>query len=155
MRKVFAAAALSAAVLVAFIAASGAAAQGPLKVQGKTAVFATPTNTVDSKGKSHTTSVEVTGKVKSSAACTGNRTITFTFVTPSGSYPVDVTAVTNRNGAYTASLPFTPTGLTSKAQGTDASVSATANTVSRKDKAPGQKVKCLQASGLGDFIVTV
>ena len=42
MRKVFAAAALSAVAILWVAAASGAAAKGPLKVQGKAAAFATP-----------------------------------------------------------------------------------------------------------------
>jgi hypothetical protein len=162
MRKVFAAAALSAVAILWVAAASGAAAKGPAKVPGKVSVSATPTNTTDSKGASHTTSVEVSGKVKTTAACRAGRTITFVFVLPSGSYPVfpagsytQLSVKTNRKGAFTASLPFTPTGLTSKSQGTNASVSATASRVSRKDKATGEKVKCQQASGLGDFIVTV
>jgi hypothetical protein len=155
MRKVYAAAALSAVAIVSVAAASGAAAQGPLKVSGKTSVFATPTNSVDEKGKTHTTAVEVTGKVKTRPACAGGRTITFTFVTPAGSYVQGVTAVTNRNGAFTASLPFTPTGLNSKSQGTDASLSAFATQVSRKDKQTGEKVRCIEASGLGDFTVFV
>jgi hypothetical protein len=155
MRKLFAAAALSAVAILGVAAASGAAAQGPSKVPGKVSVLATPTNTTDDKGKTHTTSIEVTGKVKARSACQGGRRITFTFVTPSGSYVQGVTATTNRNGSFTASLPFSPTGLNSKVNGTDASLSATATQVSRKDKASGAKVRCLEASGLGDFIVFV
>jgi hypothetical protein len=155
MTKVHAAAALSAAAIVALSAASGVAAQGPLKVHGKTAVFATPVNTVDDKGKTKTTSITVTGKVKSRAACLAGRKIEFTEVTPAGSYVQNVTVVTSRNGSYTANLPFDTTGLTSKANGTAVTVSATARQVSRKDKGSGQKVKCLEASGINDFSASV
>jgi hypothetical protein len=155
MRKVQAATALSAVAILAVVAASGAAAQGPIKVHGKSAVFATPTNTTDSKGKVKTTSIEVTGKVKSQSACLGGRKIQFTEVTPSGSYVQTVTAVSSRNGSFTASLPFTTTGLTSKANGTAVTLSATATQITRKDKESGEKVKCLEASGINDFTAAV
>jgi hypothetical protein len=155
MRKVQAAAALGAVAIVAVAAASGAAAQGPLKVHGKTSVFATPTNTTDSKGKVKTTSIEVTGKVKSRSACLAGRRIEFTEVTPSGSYVQAVTAVSSRNGSFTASLPFNSTGLTSKANGTAVTLSATATQLTRRDKESGEKVKCLEASGINDFAAAV
>jgi hypothetical protein len=155
MRKVFAASALSAVAIAAAIAATGAAAQGPLKVHGKVALFPTPTNTVDSKGKTHTTSLTITGKVKTQEACQGGRKIAFTFVTPSGSYTQSVTAKSTQKGAFTADLPFTPTGLTSKQNGTAITVSATATQVTRKDKETGEKVKCLEASGINDFTAYV
>ena len=155
MRKVQAAVALSAVAIVAVAAASGAAAQGPLKVHGKTAVFATPTNTTDSKGKVKTTSIEVTGKVKTQSTCLGGRKIEFTEVTPSGSYVQTVTAVTSRNGSFTASLPFDSTGLTSKVNGTAVTLSATASQVTRRDKQSGEKAKCLEASGINDFTAAV
>jgi hypothetical protein len=155
MRKVQAAAALSAVAILAVVAASGAAAQGPLKVHGKTAVFATPVNTVDSKGKAKTTAITVTGKVKSQSTCVAGRKIGFTEVTPSGSYVQPVTAVTTRNGSFTATLPFDTTGLTSKANGTAVTISATATRISRKDKDSGDKVKCLEASGINDFAASV
>ena len=162
MRKVQAAAVLSAAAIVAIAAASGAAAQGPLKVHGKTAVFATAVNTVDSKGKTKTTSVTVTGKVKSRASCLAGRKIEFTEVTPSGSYVVTqsgsyVTAIatSSRNGSFSVTLPFVSTGLTSKANGTAVTLSATARQVTRKDKKSGEKVKCLEASGINDFTAAV
>lgn len=155
MRKVQAAAAFCAVAIVAVAAASGAAAQGPFKVHGKAAVFATPTDTLDSKGKAHTTSVEVTGKLKSRDACLGGRKIEFILVTPSGSYTQSVIATSSRNGSFTASVPFTPTGLNSKSNGTAVTLSATARQVSRKDKGTGEKVKCLEASGINDFTVQV
>jgi hypothetical protein len=155
MRKAYAAAALGAVTILAFGGASGAAAQGPLKVSGKTSVFATPTDTVDSKGKAHTTSVQVTGKVKTRSACAGGRTITFTFVTPSGSYIQGVTAVSSRNGGFTVTLPFTPTGLTSKQNGTEISLASSAGTVTRKDKSTGEKVRCQEATGVADLNVNV
>jgi hypothetical protein len=155
MRKVQAAAALSAVAIVAIVAASGAAAQGPEKVHGKTSVFATPINTVDSNGKSHTTSVDVTGKLKTQGTCLGGRKIEFVFVTPSGSYPATETAASARNGKFTATLTFTPTGLTSKQTGTAVTLSATASQVTRKDKDSGEKVKCLEASGINDFTAAV
>jgi hypothetical protein len=155
MRKVQAAAALGAVAIVALCAASGAAAQGPLKVHGKATVFATPVNAVDSKGKTKTTDIAVTGKVKTRPECAAGRKIVFTEVTPSGSYVQSVTATTNRNGAYTATVPFTTTGLTSKANGTAVTVSATATQVTRKDKDSGEKLKCLEASGIGDFAASV
>jgi hypothetical protein len=155
MRKVYAAAALGAVAIVAVSAASGAAAEGPLKVNGKASVFATPINTVDSNGKTKTTSIEVTGKVKSRAACLAGRKITFTEVTPSGSYPQSVKAVSTRNGSFTATVPFNSTGLTSKANGTAVTLSATATQVTRKDKDNGDKVKCLEASGINDIVVAV
>jgi hypothetical protein len=155
MRKVYAAAALGAVAIVAVFAASGAAAKGPLKIHGKVTVFATPTNAVDSKGKTKTTQIAVTGKVKAREACLAGRKITFTEVTPSGSYSQSVTAVSTRKGSYTATLPFDSTGLTSKANGTAVTVSATATQVSRKDKASGDKVKCLEASGINDFAAAV
>jgi hypothetical protein len=155
MRKVFAAAALGAVAIVALSAAVEAAAKGPVKIHGKVSVFATPTNTVDSKGKSKTTSIEVTGKVKTRSACLAGRKIEFTEVTPSGSYVQSVTATTSRNGSFSASVPFTSTGLTSKANGTAVTVSATARQITRKDKDSGDKVKCLEASGINDFTASV
>jgi hypothetical protein len=155
MRKVYFAAALCAVAIVAVAAASGAAAKGPLKVHGKTAVFATPTNTPDSKGKPHTTAITVTGKVKTQSTCLAGRKIQFVVVTPSGSYVQTVTTVTGRSGSFTATLPFTPTGLTAKQTGSAVTVSATATQVSRKDKDSGEKVKCLEASGINDFAATV
>jgi hypothetical protein len=155
MRKVRAAAALGAVAIVAVAAASGAAAQGPEKVHGKIAVFATPVNTVDEKGKSHTTSVEVTGKLKTQGTCLGGRKVQFTYVTPSGSYPATETATSTRNGKFTATLTFTPTGLTSKQTGTAVTLSATATQITRKDKDSGDKVKCLEASGINDFTAAV
>jgi hypothetical protein len=155
MRKVHVAVALGAVALFAVVAASGAAAQGPLKVHGKAAVYATPINTVDSNGKTKTTSVEVTGKVKAQSACLAGRKIVFTEVTPSGSYVQTVTAVSTRNGSFTASLPFTSAGLTSKANGTAVTLSATATQVTRRDKESGDKVKCLEASGINDFTAAV
>jgi hypothetical protein len=155
MRKVFAAAALSAVAIVAVSAASGAAAKGPTKIHGKVSVFATPNNTVDSKGKTKTTSVTVTGKVKTQETCQGHRKIVFTEVTPSGSYTQAVTATSARNGSFTATLPFDSTGLTSKANGTAVTISATATQVSRKDKESGDKVRCLEASGINDFTAAV
>ena len=86
MRKMYAAAALGAVAIVAVFAASGAAAKGPLKVHGKVSVLTTPINTTDSQGKTKTTSVTVTGKVKAKGACLSGRKITFIEVTPSGSY---------------------------------------------------------------------
>jgi hypothetical protein len=155
MRKVQAAAALSAVAIVALGAASGAAARGPLKVHGKTAVFATPVNTVDSKGKTKTTSITVTGKVKSQAACLAGRKIEFTEVTPSGSYVQSVIATSTRNGSFIATLPFNSTGLSSKANGTAVTLSASASQVTRRDKDSGEKVKCLEASGINDFTAAV
>ena len=69
MRKVSAATALCAIAIAAVGAAAGAAAQGPIKAHGKVAVFAAPVNTVDSKGKTKTTSVTVTA-VQSIRDCT-------------------------------------------------------------------------------------
>jgi hypothetical protein len=155
MRKVQAAAALCAVAVSAVVAANGAAAQGPLKVHGKVSVFPVPVNTVDSNGKTQTTSITVTGKVKSQATCLAGRKIEFTEVTPSGSYTQAVTAVSARNGSFTATLPFTNTGLTSKANGTAVTVSATATQVGRRDKDTGDKVKCLEGSGINDFAATV
>jgi hypothetical protein len=155
MRKVQAAAALSAVAIVAVAAASGAAAQGPAKVRGKVAVFATPTNTTDSKGKTKTTAVQVTGKVKSQDTCLAGRKIEFTEVTPSGSYVQTVIAVTSRNGSFTATLPFNSTGLTSKANGTAVTLAATARQLTRRDKDSGEKVKCLEGSGINDFTAAV
>jgi hypothetical protein len=155
MRKMYAAAVLGAVAIVAVPAASGAAAKGPLKVHGKVSVLATPINTTDSKGKTKTTSVTVTGKIKSKAACLSARKITFFEVTPSGSYPQSVTAVSNGKGSYTATLPFVSTGLTSKANGTAVTVSATATQVTRRDKETGDKVKCLESSGINDFAASV
>src|SRR3954452_4324224 len=155
MRKMHAAAALGAVAIVALCAASGAAAQGPLKVHGKTAVFATPVNTLDSKGKTKTTSITVTGKVKSQASCLAGRKIEFTEVTPSGSYVQSVIATSSRNGSFTATLPFDSTGLTSKANGTAVTLAATARPVTRRDKESGDKVKCLEASGINDFAASV
>jgi hypothetical protein len=155
MRKVQAAAAFCAVAIVAVAAASGAAAQGPLKVHGKTSVFPTPVNTVDSKGKAHTTSITLTGKVKSQATCLSGRKIHFIEVTPSGSFVQNVTAVSSRNGSFTATLSFNTTGLTSKTNGTAVTVSATATQVTRRNKDTGEKVKCLEASGINDFTATV
>ena len=134
MRKMYAAAAFCAVAFVAVAAASGAVAQGPLKVHGKTSVFPTPVNTLDSKGKAHTTSTEVT---------------------PAGSFVQSVTVTSTRNGSFTATLPFDKTGLTSKANGTAVTLSATATQVTRRDKDTGDKVKCLEASGINDFTAAV
>jgi hypothetical protein len=156
MRKVQGAAALSAVAIVAVAAASGAAAEGPLKVHGKAALTATPVNeVVPPSTKEKTTTITVTGKVKTQGTCLGGRKIVFTEVTPSGSYTQAVTAVSSRNGSFTATLPFNTTGLTSKANGTAVTVSATATQVTRKDKDSGEKVRCLEASGINDFAATI
>jgi hypothetical protein len=156
MRKVHAAAALSAVAILAVVAASGAAAQGPEKVHGKVALTATPTNeVVPPSTKQKTTTVTVTGKVKAKSTCLAGRKIVFTEVTPSGSYTQSVTAVSSRNGSFTATLPFDSTGLTSKANGTAVTVSATATQVTRKDKDSGEKIRCLEASGINDFAAAV
>jgi hypothetical protein len=155
MRKMHAAAALGAVAIVALCAASGAAAQGPLKVHGKTAVFATPVNTLDSKGKTKTTSITVTGKVKTQASCLAGRKIEFTEVTPSGTYLQSAVATSSRSGSFTVTLPFDATGLTSKANGTAVTLSASARQITRKDKDSGEKVKCLEASGINDFTAAV
>ena len=155
MRKMYAAAALGAVAIVAVFAASGAAAKGPLKVHGKVSVLTTPINTTDSQGKTKTTSVTVTGKVKARGACLSGRKITFIEVTPSGSYGQSVKAISNAKGSYTATLPFVSTGLNAKANGTAVTVSATATQVTRKDKATGDKLKCLESSGLNDFAASV
>jgi hypothetical protein len=155
MRKVFAAAALSAVAIVALSAAIGAAAKGPVKLPGKVSVSPLPVNTTDSKGKSKTTSVTVTGKVKARGACLRGRKITFIEVTPAGSYPQSVTAKSSANGSFTATLPFVSTGLTSKANGTAVTISATATQISRKDPKSGDRVKCLEASGINDFAASV
>jgi hypothetical protein len=155
MRKVYAAAALGAVAIVAVAAASGAAAKGPLKINGKVGVTAAPVNTVDSKGKTKTTEITVSGKVKAKSACLAGRKITFVEVTPAGSWTQSVTARSNGKGAFSATLPFTSTGLTSKANGTAVTVSATAAQLSRTDKKSGDKVKCLEASGINDFAASV
>jgi hypothetical protein len=156
MRKVQAAAALCAVAIVALGAVSGAAAQGPEKVHGKVAVTATPTNeVVPPATKAKTTTVTVTGKVKAKSTCLSSRKIQFTEVTPSGSYTQAVTAVSSRNGSFTATLPFNSAGLTSKANGTAVTISATATQVTRRDKNTGDKVKCLEASGINDFTAAV
>jgi hypothetical protein len=155
MRKVHAAAALGAVAIVAVFAASGAAAKGPLKINGKVGVTAAPVNSVDSKGKAKTTDITVTGKVKAKSACLGGRKITFVEVTPAGSWSQSVTVKSNSKGAFTATLPFNSTGLTSKANGTAITVSATATPTSRTDKKSGDKVKCLEASGINDFAASV
>jgi hypothetical protein len=155
MRKVHAAAALGAVAIVAIFAASGAAAQGPIKVRGKASVFPTPVNTLDSKGKSKTTSIQVIGKLKTRAACLAGRTIQFIEVSPAGSFVLNATVKTTGKGAFTATLPFNATGLTSKANGTAITVSATATQVTRTDKKTGDKVKCLGASGINDFAASV
>ena len=155
MRKVFATAALCAAAIVAISAASGAAANGPLKVRGKASLNATPTNEATPPSTAEkTTSVAVTGKVKTQDTCAARRKVKFIYVTPAGSYPLSETAVTTRKGTFTATLP-PPTGLTSKQNGSAVTVSATATQVSRKDKESGEKVRCLEASGINDFAVAV
>ena len=151
MRKVYAAAALGAVAIVAVAAASGAAAKGPLKINGKVGLTAAPVNTTDSKGKSKTTEVTVSGKVKAKSACLSGRKVTFVEVTPAGSWTQTVTARTSSKGAFTATLPFNSTGLTSKANGTAVTISATAAQVTRTDKKTGDKIKCLEASGINDF----
>jgi len=155
MRKLYAAAALGAVAIVAVPAASGAAAKGPLKINGKVNVAATPVNTVDSKGKSKTSEITVSGKVKAKSACLSGRKITFVEVTPAGSWTQAVTVKSNGKGAFTATLPFNSTGLTSKANGTAVTVSATASQLSRTDRKTGEKVKCLEASGINDFAAAV
>jgi len=155
MRKVSVAVALCAVAIAEATAATGAAAQGPLKVHGKVGVFAAPINTLDSKGKSKTTQVTVTGKVKSRSECLAGRKIVFTEVTPSGSYTQSVTARSTRKGTFTATLPFDSTGLNSKANGTAVTISATAKQVTRRDKVTGDKVKCLEGSGINDFTAAV
>jgi hypothetical protein len=155
MRKVQAAAALCAVAIVAVAAASGAAASGPLKVHGKVAVYATPNNTVTPPStKAKTTSVTVTGKLKTQGTCLGGRKIEFIYVTPAGSTALTETATSTRNGKFTATLPA-PTGLTSKQNGSAVTVSATSTQVTRKDRASGEKVRCLEASGINDFTDSV
>src|SRR4051812_6218545 len=98
MRKVQTSAALSAAAIVAIAAASGAAAQGPEKVHGKVAVFAEAINTTTPPStQAKTTSVEVSGKLKTRGTCLGARKIEFIYVTPAGSYALAETVTTARN----------------------------------------------------------
>jgi hypothetical protein len=155
MRKVQAAAALGAVALLAASAATGAAAKGPLKVHGKAAVFATPINTLNSKGKNVTTSLTVTGKVKTQSTCASGRKIEFIIIDPRGSVQQSTTATTTRNGSFSVTLPFDTTGLTAKQNGTTETISATATQVTRRDKDTGDKVKCLEASGINDFTAAV
>jgi hypothetical protein len=151
MRKVYAATALCAVAIVAVAAATGAAAKGPVKVHGKVGVLATPTSATDSKGKIKTTSVTVTGKLKTQGTCLGGRKIEFIYVTPAGSYSLSETATSARNGKFTATLPAPVWPATSKTTGSAVTLSATAVQVNRKDTKSGQKAKCLEASGIGDF----
>jgi hypothetical protein len=118
-------------------------------------VFATPVNTLDSKGKTKTTSITVTGKVKTQASCLAGRKIEFTEVTPSGTYLQSAVATSSRSGSFTVTLPFDATGLTSKANGTAVTLSASARQITRKDQDSGEKVKCLEASGINDFTASV
>jgi len=149
MRKVFAAAALCAVAIVAVAAASGAAAKGPQKINGKLNVSATPTNEATPPStKVKTTKVTVTGTLKSQPSCLAHRKIGFTYVTPSGSYALSETAVTSSKGSFTATLPA-PTGIIKT--GSAVTVSASTKRVSRRDKKSGEKVICLDASGITDF----
>lgn len=151
MRKLYAATALCAVAIVAVAAATGAAAKGPVKVQGKVGVLATPTNATDSKGKVKTTSVTVTGKLKTQGTCLGGRKIEFIYVTPAGSYSLAEKATSARNGKFTATLPAPVWPITSKTNGSAVTVATTATQVTRKDTKSGQKAKCLEANGIGDF----
>jgi hypothetical protein len=156
MRKMHVAVALGVVAIVAVAPASGAAAKGQLKVNGKVNIVATPINEVTPPSTNPITkSVTVTGKVKSQAACVAGRKIQFTEVTPAGSFVQSVTVVTNSKGSFTAILPFDRTGLNSKSNGTAVTVSAIAAQATRKDKQSGEKVKCLEASGISDFAASV
>ena len=161
MRKAFAAVALCAVAILTVAAASGAATKGPkgpLKVPGKINVSAAPTDeVVPPATKVTTTSVSVTGKLKSRATCRRGRTIQFIYVTPAGSYTVTpkgsydpLKVVTARNGSFSATLPA-PTGITSKQNGTAVTISTEAAQTSRKDKKSGRKFRCLTATGIADF----
>jgi hypothetical protein len=158
MRKAFAAAVLCAVAIIPVAAASGAAKKGPQKVSGKINLTATPTDeVVPPATKVTTTSVTVTGKLKSRATCRRGRRIQFIYVTPAGSYTVTpkgsydpLTVVTARNGSFSATLPA-PTGITSKQNGTAVTISAEAAQTSRKDKKSGRKFRCLTATGISDF----
>jgi hypothetical protein len=152
MRKVQAVAALGAAATLAVAAATGASAQGPARIHGKVAVYATPTNTTDpNTSKTTTSSVEVTGKLKTQGVCLGGRKVEFIYVTPAGTQVLSETAISARNGKFSVRLPA-PTGITSKQSGTAITLSATAAQVGRKDRSTGQKVRCLEANGITDFI---
>ena len=151
MRKMFAAAALCAVAIVPVAVASGAAKKGVHKVSSKVNVYATPTNeVVPPATKESTTSVTVTGKLKSQVTCRAHRKIEFTYATPAGTQPLSVTAVTGTNGSFTATLP-PPDGAYKKPN--TVTVQASATRTSRRDKDSGEKVICLdnQIPGLSDF----
>jgi hypothetical protein len=155
MRKVFVAAALCAVAIVAVAAVSGAAAKGKPKIPGKVSLLLTPIDqVVPPATKASTTSVTTTGKLKARAACRSARKIRFTYVTPAGVYDVPATAKTTGNGSFTATLPRpSDTGVYKDKLPNTITVSASSDRVSRTDKATGQKVVCLDASGFNDFTV--
>jgi hypothetical protein len=146
------------ALVVACAAAIGAAGgvtsafgAGPAKISGTANVQATPTDQATPPStKVKTVSVAVSGNVKSRAACRGGRVLEFTYVTPAGSYTLPGTVTSDRSGSYSITLPA-PEGVTSKQNGTAVTVSVVARQQTRKDKATGEKVKCLEAVGIADF----
>jgi hypothetical protein len=156
MRKLFVAAALCAVAIVAVAAVSGAAAKGKPKIPGKVSVLLAPHNeVVPPATKASTTSVTTTGKLKARPACRSGRTIRFTYITPAGVYDLDVTVKTGSDGSFRATLPRPKdTSVYKDKLPNTITVSANSDRVSRKDKDSGQKVVCLDASGINDFTVS-
>jgi hypothetical protein len=156
MRKVFVAAALCAVAIVAVAAVSGAAAKGKPKLPGKVSVLLTPNNqVVPPATKPSTTNVTVVGKLKTRPACRSSRTIRFTYITPAGVYDLTETATTGSNGSFTATLPRPKdTSVYKDKLPNTITVSASTDRLSRTDKSTGEKVVCLDASGINDFTVS-
>ena len=151
MRKMFAAAALCAVAIIPVAAANGAAKKGVHKVSSKVNIVATPTNeAVPPSTKQKTTSITVTGTLKTQDACRGGRTIKFRYATPSGIWPLAQVATTDSKGHFTVTLP--PPSGAYKTPNT-ITVQASSKRLPRRDKATGGKVICLdnQLPGLADF----
>jgi len=155
MRKLFVAAALCAVAIVAVAAVSGAAAKGKPKVPGKVSLLLTPNDqVVPPATKASTTNVTATGKLKARPVCRSGRTIRFTDITPAGVYDLAETVKTGSSGSFTVTLPRPrDTGVYKDKLPNTITVSASTDRLSRSDKDSGQKVVCLDASGINDFTV--
>ena len=78
MRKMYAAAAFCAVAIVAVAAVERGSRPGATEGAREGIRVPDPVNTLDSKGKAHTTSITVTGKVKTRSACLAGRKVEFT-----------------------------------------------------------------------------
>lgn len=129
MRRIAIATAVS-VLAVGLTAAPGVLAKkGPKQVGGTVTVTATP-STIETT----TTTVAVSGNVKSSSSCRKGRTVRFSYTDPSGTTPLAETAVTKPNGDFSATLPKPLT-----AGPASVTLTATVDQATRKLKGKGKK----------------